>query len=66
MHQPQDKVKSRLLLDIVVGERTTILELLTRKNQALLVWGNAVEMKLRMYRRVIQKLHTPPYPGFLS
>jgi hypothetical protein len=34
-------VESRLLLDIVVGERAAVLELLTREDQALLVRGNA-------------------------
>jgi len=33
-------VKRRLLLDVVVGERATILQLLPRKDQALLVGGD--------------------------
>jgi hypothetical protein len=35
-------MKSRLLLDVVVGESAAILKLLTSKDQALLVWGNAL------------------------
>ena len=34
-------MKSRLLLDVVVREGAPILELLTREDEALLVWGNA-------------------------
>ena len=36
----QDKVERRLLLNIVVGQRTTILQLLAGENQALLVRRN--------------------------
>jgi len=35
-------VEGRLLLDIVVGKGATILQLLPRKNQTLLVWGDAL------------------------
>ena len=35
--QPQDKVKGGLFLDIVVGESSTILQLLPGKDQPLLV-----------------------------
>ena len=37
----EHKVKSGLLLDIVVGEGTAILKLLAGKNETLLVWWNA-------------------------
>jgi hypothetical protein len=40
--ETEDKVKSRLLLDVVVGKGAAILELLAGKDQALLVWGNAL------------------------
>jgi hypothetical protein len=40
--ETEDKVKSRLLLDVVVGKGTTILELLSGEDQALLVRGNAL------------------------
>merc|ERR1711878_35383 len=40
--QPQDQVKSRLLLDVVVRESSSILQLLASKDQPLLVWGNAL------------------------
>jgi hypothetical protein len=35
-------VKGRLILDVVVGERASVLELLARKDEALLVRGNAL------------------------
>jgi len=35
-------VESGLLLDVVVLERAAVFELLTRKDEALLVWGNAL------------------------
>merc|ERR1711962_858340 len=37
--QPQDKVKGGLLLDVVVGERPSILQLFSSEDQSLLVWG---------------------------
>ena len=36
--QPQNQVQSRLFLDVVVGERAPIFELLSGEDQALLVW----------------------------
>jgi len=39
--QAQHQVKGRLLLDVVVGKGATILQLLTSKDQSLLIWGNA-------------------------
>merc|ERR1711936_339855 len=39
--EPEDKMESGLLLDVVVGESPSILELLSSKDQPLLVWGNA-------------------------
>jgi hypothetical protein len=35
--EPKDEVKSRLLLDIVVGEGTTVLQLFAREDEALLI-----------------------------
>jgi len=40
--EAEDEVKSALLLDVVVGEGTAILELLASEDQALLVWGNTL------------------------
>ena len=40
--QTEDEVKRRLLLNVVVAQRTAILKLLTSKDQALLVRGNAL------------------------
>ena len=40
--QAKHQVKGRLLLDVVVTQGTTVLELLASKNQALLVWGDAL------------------------
>jgi hypothetical protein len=37
--QPQDKVKRRFLLDVVISQRATILQLLAGEDQTLLVWG---------------------------
>jgi len=38
--EPENEVKSRLLLDVVVRESPAILELLPGEDQPLLVWGN--------------------------
>jgi len=40
--EAEDQVKGRLLLDVVVTESTTILELLSCKDQALLVGRDAI------------------------
>jgi hypothetical protein len=40
--EAEDEMKSRLLLDVVVGESTAVLKLLSSKDEALLVWGNAL------------------------
>ena len=40
--ETEDKVKSRLLLDVVVGKSAAILKLLSGEDQALLVRGNAL------------------------
>merc|ERR1719393_547934 len=40
--QPEDKVKSRLLLDVVVGQSPAILQLLANKDQPLLVRGDSL------------------------
>jgi len=37
----EDKVKSRLLLDVVVGESATVLKLFSSEDEALLIWGNS-------------------------
>ena len=42
MKRAHTEVKSRLLLDVVVGESPTILELLARKDQALLIGRNTL------------------------
>mmetsp|Transcript_71328 Transcript_71328/g.148901 ORF Transcript_71328/g.148901 Transcript_71328/m.148901 type:complete len:290 (-) Transcript_71328:309-1178(-) len=39
--QTQDQVKRRLLLDVVVSKRAPVLELLSRKDEPLLVGGDA-------------------------
>merc|ERR1711953_790255 len=39
--ESEDKMESGLLLDVVVGESPSILELLSSEDQPLLVWGNA-------------------------
>jgi len=37
----KDKMKSRFLLDVVVGESSAVLKLLSGKNESLLIWRNA-------------------------
>lgn len=37
-------MKSRFLLDVVVGECSTVLELFTGENQSLLVWRNTLSV----------------------
>ena len=41
--EAEHQVKSRLLLDVVIAESATILELFASKDQALLIGGNAIE-----------------------
>jgi hypothetical protein len=38
--QSQNQMKSRFLLDIVVGQSTTIFQLFSGEDQSLLVWGD--------------------------
>jgi hypothetical protein len=40
--QPQDQVQSRLLLDVVVGKSSSVLELLSGEDQSLLIRGNSL------------------------
>jgi len=40
--QTEHQVQRRLLLDIVVGKRAAIFELLASEDQSLLVWGDAL------------------------
>merc|ERR1711988_1323306 len=39
--EPEDEVKGRLLLDVVVRKSSAILQLLASEDQPLLIWGNA-------------------------
>jgi hypothetical protein len=41
-YAPEDQVKSRLFLDVVVTQSTAILELFTSEDESLLVRGNTV------------------------
>ena len=36
----EDEMESGLLLDVVIGESSSILELLTSEDKSLLIWGN--------------------------
>merc|ERR1719350_871590 len=38
--EPEDEMKSRLLLDVIVGQGPAVFELLSSEDQPLLVWGN--------------------------
>lgn len=49
VNTPEDQVKSRLLLDVIVAQSPAILELLAGEDKTLLVRGNAV------YNPVINK-----------
>ena len=40
-HAPKDEVEGRLLLDVVIAQGTTILELFAGEDEALLIWRNA-------------------------
>ena len=40
--ESKDKMEGRFLLDVVVGEGSSVLELLASKDQPLLVWGDAL------------------------
>merc|ERR1712227_856503 len=40
--EAENKMEGRLLLDVVVAESATILELLASEDQPLLVWGDAL------------------------
>ena len=53
--ETKDNVKGRLLLDVVVREGTTVLELLTSEDQTLLVRGDT----LLVYRAVSGCSHPP-------
>jgi len=53
--EPEDEMKGRLLLDVVVGESTAILQLLTSEDQSLLIWGNSLlilDLSLDILNRV--------------
>jgi hypothetical protein len=40
--QSENEVERRFLLDVVVRQSATVLELLAGKDKTLLVWGNAL------------------------
>ena len=40
--ETEDKVEGQLLLDVVVQKGTSVFKLFASKDEALLVWGNAV------------------------
>ena len=40
--QAEHQVQRRLLLDVIVGKRAAVLELLASKDEPLLVWRNAL------------------------
>merc|ERR1712012_799471 len=40
--EPENEVKGRLLLDVVVGESPAILQLLASEDQPLLIWGDTL------------------------
>ncbi len=40
--EPQNQVKGRLFLNVIIGQSTSIFKLLSGKNQSLLIWGNSL------------------------
>merc|ERR1719210_135320 len=65
--QSQDKVEGGLLLDIVVAQSSTVLQLFTGKDQTLLVWRNSfliLDLSLHVLDR-IRRLHLKS-DGFAS
>ena len=40
--ETKDEVEGGLLLDVVVGQSTSIFQLLSGEDQSLLVWGNSL------------------------
>ena len=42
-YAPEDQVKSRLLLDVVVAQCPAILKLLASEDEALLIRGDTIE-----------------------
>ena len=55
LKKAEHQVESRLFLDVVVGEGSTVFELLTSEDEALLVWGNAffiLDLGLDIFDRV--------------
>merc|ERR1711974_323658 len=40
--ESENQMKSRLLLDVVVGEGSSVLQLLAGEDQSLLIWGNSL------------------------
>ena len=55
--QTKDQVQSRLLLDVVVAQGTTIFQLFTSKDQTLLVWWNAFLVLFSMWKQVLFLAH---------
>jgi len=45
----EDQVKGRLLLDVVVGQGTSVLQLFTGEDQSLLVWWDSFFVLDRTY-----------------
>ena len=63
--QAQHQVQRALLLDVVVGQGAPILQLLARKDQALLVRGDALLVLQQGARREGETvtLHSSKYSG---
>ena len=51
--EAEDEVEGRLLLDVVVRERASVLELLARKDQALLVGRDALLVLLAIFFGIV-------------
>jgi len=62
---PKHQVKSRLLLDVIVTQRASILELLSGEDKALLIRGDTAKKNeySQIFIQVLSVL-TLPCPGF--
>lgn len=63
--QTEDKMESRLLLNVIVVQRTAIFELLPGEDQALLVGRDTAYMSASIVSSNIVQLRTLPSPGSL-
>ncbi len=64
--QTQDEMKGRLLLDVVIGKSTTVLELLSSEDESLLVGGNADMLRSATVNTAQREQLTPSLSWILA